>query len=133
METGRDHWQITYVMRLSLEDKNLKLTRTKPFEKKWMLGVIILIFFVGHSLYGFSFGVIRQFSLQTVLFVPFSGKSTSNTNCFFVISVPFSSVLVSLACLNFSYLPELTFSLGKPTLHERLLWNSLNYCENVSQ
>lgn len=55
-----------------------------------------------------SFGVIRQFSLQTVLFVPFSGKF-------------FSFVLVSLACLNFSYLPELTFSLGKPTLHERLL------------
>lgn len=53
METGRDHWQITYVMRLSLEDKNSKLTRTKPFEKKRMLGVIILIFFVGHSLYGF--------------------------------------------------------------------------------
>lgn len=34
METGRDHWQITDVMRLSLEDRNSKLTRTKPFEKK---------------------------------------------------------------------------------------------------
>ena len=38
METGRDHWQITDVMRLSLEDKNSKLTRTKPFEKKMNVG-----------------------------------------------------------------------------------------------
>lgn len=38
METGRDHWQITDVMRLSLEDKNSKLNRTKPFEKKMNVG-----------------------------------------------------------------------------------------------
>lgn len=121
METGRDHWQITDVMRLSLEDKNSKLTRTKPFEKKMNVGRHYFNILCWTFSLRVSFGVIRQFSLQTVLFVTFSGKSTSNTNCFFVISVPFSSVLVSLACLNFSYLPELTFSLGKPTLHERLL------------